>query len=131
VLADRMAQLVDLGHRLTVSEDPFDAVAVWLRATLRHGLTYRGLSAVVMNSALDRDQDMVAGWHAQLFDVGAGLLTRAWQTGAVRAEATTADVLKLVGAIAWAAHDSPDREAQAERLLVLLLNGLRTPPDIA
>jgi hypothetical protein len=58
------------------------------------------------------------------------LLTRAREAGAIVAEVTAADVLRLVGAIAWAAHDSPDRDAQAERLLVLLLNGLRTPPDI-
>ena len=31
----------------------------------------------------------------------------------------------LVGAIAWAAQDTPDSSAQADRLLALLMNGLR------
>jgi hypothetical protein len=47
------------------------------------------------------------------------------QSGAVVAEADETDVLKIVGAIAWAAHDTPDSSAQADRLLDLLLNGLR------
>jgi transcriptional regulator SbtR-like protein len=36
-----------------------------------------------------------------------------------------ADVLKMVGAIAWATQDSPDKQAQAERMFALVLNGLR------
>jgi hypothetical protein len=40
----------------------------------------------------------------------------------VVADAGEADVLKMVGAIAWAAQDS---SAQASRLLALFMNGLR------
>ena len=57
--------------------------------------------------------------------MGAALLARARQSGVVVADAGEADVLKMVGAIAWAAQDSPDSPAQADRLLALLLNGLR------
>ena len=78
-----------------------------------------------MNSALDREHGLVSAWHAELFDVGAALLDRARQSGVVVAEADETDVLKMVGAIAWAAHDTPDSSAQAGRLLTLLLNGLR------
>jgi hypothetical protein len=53
------------------------------------------------------------------------LLVRARQSGAVVAEADEADVLKMVGAIAWAAQDSADSSARADRLLALLMNGLR------
>ncbi|MFI7690176.1 hypothetical protein ACIBQ6_13960 [Nonomuraea sp. NPDC049655] len=42
-----------------------------------NGLTYRGLSAAVMNAALDRETDPVANWHAQMFEVGAALPARA------------------------------------------------------
>jgi AcrR family transcriptional regulator len=122
VLAGQLAELVDLGRGLLDAADAFAALATWLRATLTHGLTYRGLSAAVMNSALDRDQSLVSTWHATLFEVGAALLARARQSGAVTADADAADVLKMVGAIAWAAPDNP---AQADRLLALVLNGLR------
>jgi AcrR family transcriptional regulator len=126
VLAGQMEELVDLGRGLLTAEDELDALSTWLRATLVHALTYRGLSAAVMNSALDRDDDLVSTWHAELFEVGAALLARARQSGVVVADADDADVLKMVGAIAWAAQGTPDSSAQADRLLVLLMNGLRS-----
>jgi AcrR family transcriptional regulator len=122
VLAEQIAELVDLGRGLLTAEDEFDALSTWLRAMLTHGLTYRGLGAAVMNSALDRENDLVSTWHAEMFEVGAALLTRARQSGVVVADADAADVLKMVSAIAWAA---PDSSAQADRLLTLVLNGLR------
>lgn len=128
VLAEQIGELADLGRGLLAAEDDFDALSTWLRATLKHALTYRGLSAAVMNSALDRGNGLVSAWHAELFEVGAALLARARQSGAVTADADDADdadVMKMVGAIAWAAQDSPDSPAQADRLLALLMNGLR------
>jgi hypothetical protein len=121
VLAGQVAELADLGRGLLTAADEFDALSTWLRAALMHALTYRGLSAAVMNSALDHGNGLVSAWHAELFEVGAALLARARQSGAVTADA---DVLKMVGAIAWAAQDSPDSPTQADRLLALLLNGL-------
>lgn len=127
VLAEQMAELVDLGRRQLAADDEFEGLATWLRAALRHGLTYRGLSAAVMNSALDHESSGLAStWHAQLFEVGAELVTRAREAGAVVPDADSGDVLKMISAIAWAAEDSPDTAAQADRLLALLLKGLRT-----
>ncbi|MGW5364597.1 TetR/AcrR family transcriptional regulator [Actinopolymorpha pittospori] len=125
VLAEQIAELVGLGRGLLTVEDAFDALATWLRAALMHALTYRGLAATVMNSALDRGNDLASAWHAELFEVGAALLARARRSGVVAADANEADVLKMVGAIAWAAQDAPDSSAQADRLLALLMNGLR------
>ena len=125
VLAEQLAELAGLGRGLLAAEDAFGALSTWLRAALTHALTYRGLSAAVMNSALDRGNDPASAWHAELFEVGAALLARARQSGAVVADADAADVLRLVGAIAWAAQDSPDSSARADRLLTLVMNGLR------
>jgi AcrR family transcriptional regulator len=127
VLAEQIAELVDLGRGLLTAEDEFDALSTWLRATITHALTYRGLAAAVMNSALDRGNDLVSTWHAELFEVGAALLARARRSGTVAADADDADVLKMIGAIAWAAQDTPDSAARADRLLTLLMNGLRHP----
>jgi AcrR family transcriptional regulator len=125
VLAEQIAELAGLGRKLLTADDEFDALSTWLRATLTHALTYRGLSAAVMNSALDRENGLVSTWHAELFEVGAALLVRARESGVVVADADEADVLRMVGAIAWAAQGSPDGSAQAGRLLALLMNGLR------
>jgi AcrR family transcriptional regulator len=125
VLAGQIAELAGLGRGLLTAEDEFGALSTWLRAALTHALTYRGLSAAVLNSALDRENGLVSTWHAELFEVGAALLARARQSGVVVADADEVDVLKMVGAMAWAAQDAPDSPAQADRLLALLMNGLR------
>ena len=118
VLADQIAGLVTLGEELLAADDAFEALATWLRATLQHGLTYRGLAAAVMNSALDAE--LVSTWHARLFEVGTRLVTRAGDV--IVAGTDPEDVVRMVGAIAWATQENPDR---AERMLTLLLNGLR------
>lgn len=120
VLAEQIAELVELGRGLLTAEDEFDVLSTWLRAALEHGLAYRGLAAAVMSSALD--DGLVSTWHAEMFEVGAALLTRAQNSGTVAPNANEADVLKMVSAIAWAAPNNP---AQADRLLTLLLNALR------
>ena len=125
VLAEQISALVASGRGLLAEADAFAALSAWLRATLVHGLTYRGLSAAVMSSALDRDRDVVSRWHTEMFEVGAELLERARSAGTVVAESDATDVLKLVGAIAWAVQDAPEGVAQADRLLGLVLNGLR------
>jgi AcrR family transcriptional regulator len=125
VLAEQIAELVSLGRGLLTSEDEFDALFTWLHAALMHGLTYRGLSAALINSALDRGNGLVSTWHAEMFEVGAALLARAREAGVIAAETDESDVLKMIGAIAWAAQDAQDSRAQAERLLALLMNGLR------
>jgi AcrR family transcriptional regulator len=125
VLAEQVAALVGRGRELLTAEDDFDALSTWLRAALTHALTYRGLAAAVMNAELDRGNGLASTWHAEMFEVGAALLARARRSGAVVADADEADVLKMVGAIAWAAQGSPDGSVRADRLLTLLVNGLR------
>ncbi|HEY4021993.1 MAG TPA: TetR family transcriptional regulator [Pseudonocardiaceae bacterium] len=126
VLAGQIAELVDLGRGLLAAEDEFEALAGWLRATLRHGMAYGGLAAAVLNSALDRADDLMSNWHAELFEVAAALLARARASGVVAADARAEDVVKMVSAIGWAVEGSADGSVQGDRLLGLLLNGLRT-----
>ncbi|GAA1254912.1 TetR/AcrR family transcriptional regulator [Sphaerisporangium rubeum] len=125
VLAEQIGELVELGRGLLADEDEFGALVTWLRAAVAHALSYRGLAAAVMNSALGRGEELVAGWHAEIFDVGGALLARGRASGVIVSGADDADVLRMVGAIAWAAQDAPDRSAQADRLLGLLVDGLR------
>jgi AcrR family transcriptional regulator len=137
VLAGRIAELIHRGRTLLTMDDASEALAVWLRAALDHALAYRGLAAAVLASARGREDEdgCVSAWHAEMFDVGAALLARARRSGSVAAGTEDADVLKMVGAIAWAVQDEPDAAAQADRMLALLMNGLfhgdtaQRPPD--
>jgi AcrR family transcriptional regulator len=126
VLAGQMAALTERGRELLGADDELDAAVTWLRAALAHGLSYRGLAAAVMNSALD--SDLVSARHAEMFEVGIALLDRARASGVIAADTDGADVLKMIGAIAWATQDSADKQAQAERMFALVLNGLRATP---
>src|ERR1700760_526999 len=73
VLAGQIAALIELGRGLLTAEDEYAAVATWLRAALTHAMTYRGLAAAVLNSALDQENGVVSTWHAEMFEVGAAL----------------------------------------------------------
>jgi AcrR family transcriptional regulator len=121
VLAEQIAALAELGRGQLASADAFGALRSWLAAIVAHGMTYRGLAVEMMNSALS--SELLSDLHSQLFEVGAALLDRAFQAGVIVAVDET-DVLGLAGGIAWAARDDA---AQADRLLSLLMNGLRQP----
>lgn len=121
VLGGQVAELVARGRALLTSGgDAGDALATWLRAALTHALTYRGLAAAVMNSA----GNSAAGWHAEMFEVGTALVDRARASGAVGADVAGGDVLRLVGAVAWAVRDVEDGDARAGRMLEIVLKGL-------
>ncbi|WP_433205452.1 TetR/AcrR family transcriptional regulator [Nocardia sp. CA-107356] len=128
VLGERVAELAELGRDLMDEPDSYLALTMWLRAAVGHALTFRGLSAAILNSAIDGGAELVSARHAETFEVGTALLYRAQESGTVIATADAADVLRMIGAIAWAAQDTPDPAAQADRLLTLLLDGLRRTP---
>jgi AcrR family transcriptional regulator len=109
---------------LLASPSPGDALAAWLRAELGRIAVYRGLGAEVMNAALDGDAGSSASCQALTAAAGA-LLARAQQAGAVRTDVEIASILRLLNGIALATEQAPDGAAQAERLLSLVLDGLR------
>lgn len=122
-LSHQIADLIGLGHHLLQpTHDPFTALSTWLHATLHHALTYRGLSATLLNTTLDHTPETPSPWHKELLDTTTHLLNRARAANTITTEATDTEILKTVTAIAWATRNAPD---QADRLLTLLLNGLR------
>ncbi len=56
------------------------------------------------------------------------VLGRAQQAGAARADASPTDLLRLVHAISLATDWAPGDHEQADRLLDLVLDGLRSQP---
>jgi AcrR family transcriptional regulator len=105
------------------AEDAGEAFASWLRAEMHKSSACRGLAAEAMIMMLDDENGAPA--CAPLRDLGAQLLERAQAAGAVRAGTDFDDLLRLVNAISMATEDAPDREAQADRLFTLMMNGLK------
>lgn len=118
-------ELIASGQELLESDDPFEALATWLQALLHNTTTYRGLSASLVGAAGGGSR-LSTACHEQ-YAVATSLVVRAKEAGALRSDATPAEVLDLVSAIAWVSERGLG--SKAERLLALALDGLRSEPD--
>jgi len=105
---------------------PGDALATWMRALADYLGTKRGLSAALL-STLDKSAEIFVTTHKAIREAGETLLGNAIEAGAVRPDVTVADIFKLVNGIGLATEQLPDRADQAERLLAIVIAGLRNP----
>jgi AcrR family transcriptional regulator len=104
------------------SNDPGEALRLWLRERLKESGACRGLAAEAMIMMLDENGGMRC---EPMRAAGAKLLARAQEAGAARVGTDIEDLVRLVSAIEMATEDSPDREAQADRLFALMMDGVR------
>jgi AcrR family transcriptional regulator len=100
------------------------ALAGWIRALAGYLVTKRGLSHALI-SALGRDSELISGCWVAMRDTADRLLVHAQEAGVVRPDVTAMDMMRLVHGIAVATEQAPD---QADRLLSLMLDGLRSRP---
>ncbi|MFF1867789.1 TetR/AcrR family transcriptional regulator [Kitasatospora herbaricolor] len=126
VFKGRVEALCAKAEDLLPGSDPAAALITWLRAVGAHAVANRGLGAALMQGAPGEDPTLGTTCHAMIVNAGEALLTRASQAGAVRPEVTTTDLLKLVSAVALATEREPDGPAEADRLLTLAVDGVRT-----
>jgi AcrR family transcriptional regulator len=110
---------------LIVNATPEQAFAGWLRAMAGYLTTKRGLSRALIG-ALGKDSELISGCWAAMHDAADRLLTHAQQTGVLRRDVTSQDVLRLVHGIAMATEQAPE---DTDRLLGLMLDGLRSHHD--
>ncbi|MET7466229.1 TetR/AcrR family transcriptional regulator [Nonomuraea sp. NPDC005501] len=133
---DKVDALCAAARDLAGDPDPGQALVSWLHAVATHVVTNRGLAASLLHAAHDSDQgsdhdgDPVLGatCHTMIVDAGQEVLTRARQAGTVRADVSITELLRLVNAICLTVEDEPDGAAQADRLLALVLGGVRLTP---
>ncbi|MEV0231768.1 helix-turn-helix domain-containing protein [Nonomuraea sp. NPDC050786] len=98
-----------------------DALAAWVRAATAHAATYSGLASLLADG-LDDEASELHDSCLRMAGIGERLIARARASGAVRADATGADVTALTSAAAWLhEHVSPPA---ADRLITVTLDGL-------
>ena len=102
------------------ADDPGEALLAWLRAVAVHSTMYRGLSAAVMEASDNR----MPSCKGRLYADGESLLRRAQEAGAIRADASIGDLLKLTSALVLCAEKAPDDRGLFDRLLALVTAGL-------
>ncbi|MEV7804046.1 TetR/AcrR family transcriptional regulator [Microbispora sp. NPDC088329] len=135
VLGERIGQLVEGEPALVSRERPADALAAWLGEFVAYTRTYQGLPASVLATLRGEPGSPLYGSCATLLGVAARLLERAQSAGEVRCDVDAVDLLTQATGIAWATERGPRDATRADRLLIVLMDGLRatagrnaTPP---
>ena len=124
VYTDPVAGLRALADDLLATKPPAEALATWLRALIDFGRTKRSLSAAML-ATMSKDSELISSSSATMLGALTDVLTRAQQDGTAHADANPKDLLRLGHAISMTTDWAAD-PAQADRLLALLIDGLRT-----
>ncbi|MEV0589518.1 helix-turn-helix domain-containing protein [Nonomuraea sp. NPDC050310] len=131
VFHDKVEVLCATAAELAADPDPGHALATWLGAVARHVVSNRGLATSLMLGAHDSDPAVGATCHAMITNAGANLLDRACRANTARPDVSITDLLTLVNAICLAVEQEPDGAAQVDRLLTLMLTGVRPAGETA
>jgi AcrR family transcriptional regulator len=124
VIHDWIEALRAEGQELLASPSPAEALVAWFRTVIGTVGTYRGLAAALMSSMRNQESELHASCEAMQSGMVA-LLVRAQQAGTIRADARAPDVLLLINAITLASEQTPTDPDQTDRLLSLVMDGLR------
>ncbi|WP_320671183.1 TetR/AcrR family transcriptional regulator [Patulibacter defluvii] len=123
VYIDEVEAMARAADELAARLPPWEALRDWLRDFVRFSATKRAL-ATEMLTQVDRDAAVFAASRGTITRAGDALLGRAQEAGAVRPDARFLEVGRLIAAIGTATSE----EDEVERLLELVLDGLRYRP---
>ncbi len=127
VYRDQVEGLRARADELIATKPPAEALATWLRDLLDFGRTKRVLTSALLTT-VTRDSEVMTSSSGIVRGAASDILARAQQAGAVRADADPADLMRLVHAISMTTEWAGDDNEQADRLLALVLDGLRATP---
>src|SRR4051794_7451279 len=125
----RMRELIDRARRLAAEAGPEESLAGWLTSVLDHINRNRGLSTA-LKSALDADGHFMEQCHRLMRDSADAVVTRAQAAGVLRVDVSSVDLMRLVNGVAQATESLPDRDDQAQRLLGVVIDGLRVHGNV-
>lgn len=130
VYRDQVEALRARADELLESDSPDEAVALWLRALMAFSSTKHSLTSALL-ATLGKDSELLSSCGKVIYDGADAVLARAKQAGAVRPDADARDVIRLVHAVNLASQHAPSDPGQRDRLLGLILDGLRPQPGAA
>src|SRR5215831_3485000 len=109
------------------SDAPGAALAAWLRVLVAFSSAKHSLTTALL-ATMDKDSDLLSSCSAVIRGSAEALLARAQEAGAVRADANAGDLIRLVHAVNLVGQHAPTDPGQRDRLLGLILDGLRPQP---
>jgi len=102
---------------------PVEALAAWMRNFTGYVARKRGM-AMALKSSLGPDSELFTYTHRRVREALTTLVTRAAETGSIRDDVDSEDLLRAMSGICMAT-DSPEWSRRSERLVDLLVDGLR------
>jgi AcrR family transcriptional regulator len=126
VFRDQAEILVAGARELAEAPDAGTALTDFLRLVITHSTKYRGLASALVVALHDEGSDMARSCHSMVYEAGGLLLDRAKKQGAVRADIDLRDMFKLANGIALAVEQDDGDPDLIDRLLALLVGGLRS-----
>ena len=127
VYRDQVELLDARAQELLQAESPGDALADWLRALMKFSSTKHTLTSALL-ATLGKDSELLSSCGKVIRDAAGALLARAQEAGVVRPDTDAGDVIRLVHAVNIATQRGPADPGQADRMLALILDGLRPQP---
>ena len=109
------------------SDAPGEALAAWLRVLVAFSSTKHSLTTALL-ATLDKDSDLLSVLFRGDSRLGGGPARRAQEAGVVRTDANAGDMIRLVHAVNLVGQHAPTDPGQTDRLLGLVLDGLRPQP---
>lgn len=116
-------QLCGAAQELLAAAPADDALAAWMERFVDYAATKRGLGGALKAIAATRS-DLFPTTRDRLLATLDAFLDAGHSQGAIRADVNAEDVFSSMNAI-WAISDGPQWQAQARRVLRLLIDGLR------
>jgi AcrR family transcriptional regulator len=124
VYRDQVEAVRARAEELLASETPGEALADWLRVLVAFSSTKRSLTSALLES-FGKDSELLSSCSATICGAADTLLARAQEAGVVREDADARDLIRLVHAVNIATQHAPADPGQSDRLLGLILDGLR------
>jgi AcrR family transcriptional regulator len=124
VYRDQVDALGALATDLLDAPSPADALGTWLRAMISFSTTKRSMTTSLL-ATMDKTSELFSACSAVIRQAIESLLARGQEAGEIRRDVEATDLLRLSHAITVATERTPGGPEQAERLLGLMLDGLR------
>jgi AcrR family transcriptional regulator len=117
-------QLAEAAPRLVESLPPAEALRAWMRLFIDY-IAAKKVIAPALKSLVGGGSALYADSSARINEAMALLVERARASGDIRPSADSADLLRALIGFAYV-NAGPDWEASAQRLIDLLIDGLRS-----
>jgi AcrR family transcriptional regulator len=120
-------QLADAATRLIGSAPAGDALHQWMRLFVDYIATKKVIASA-LGSIAGGVSELYASSGARITDAMSVLVKQAASSGDIRADVDPADLLRALVGFTYG-NAGPGWEASAHRLIDILMDGLRSPPQ--